>query len=106
MVTPTQIAETLLAEQRFTRVLTITNGGAGPLVFTLTESVPAGWLGITPSSGILVPLGSAAISVSLDAAGDMTWVSDTAVLNHQPEPSFMRRIEDWFLSLLPIEDEL
>lgn len=44
--------------------------------------------------------------VQLNDAGEMIWVSDQAVLNHQPEPSFMRRIEDWFLSLLPIEDEL
>ena len=28
------------------------------------------------------------------------------VLDHQPEPSYMRRIEDWFFSLLPMEDEL
>ena len=44
--------------------------------------------------------------VSLDDNGEMTWTSDDVVLDHQPEPSFMRRIEDWFLSLLPIEDEL
>ena len=44
--------------------------------------------------------------VRLDDGGGLVWVSDEAVLNHQPEPSFMRRIEDWFLSLLPIEDEL
>jgi len=44
--------------------------------------------------------------VRLDESGKMVWVSDDAVLDHQPEPSFMRRIEDWFLSLLPLEDEL
>ena len=38
--------------------------------------------------------------------GDLVWVSDGIVLDHQPEPSYMRRIEDWFLSLLPMEDEL
>ena len=44
--------------------------------------------------------------VRLDEDGGMVWVSDSAVLDHQPEPSFMRRIEDWFLSLLPLEEEL
>ena len=38
--------------------------------------------------------------------GRMTWASDDEVLDHQPEPSYMRRIEDWFLSLLPLEEEL
>ncbi len=42
----------------------------------------------------------------LDEAGQVSWVSDDAVLNHQPTPSYMRRIEDWFLTLLPIEDEM
>ena len=44
--------------------------------------------------------------VRLDDAGGMVWVSDEAVLEHQPESSFMRRIEDWFLSLLPLENEM
>ena len=38
--------------------------------------------------------------------GIMTWVSDDEVLQHQPTHSYMRRIEDWFLTLLPIEDEM
>jgi putative cardiolipin synthase len=38
--------------------------------------------------------------------GRMTWVSDDEVLQHQPTHSYMRRIEDWFLTLLPIEDEM
>lgn len=41
-----------------------------------------------------------------DDSGRMTWVSDDEVLRHQPTHSYMRRIEDWFLSLLPIEDEM
>ena len=41
-----------------------------------------------------------------DKQGRMTWVSDDAVLLHQPTPSFMRRIEDWFLTLIPLEDEM
>ena len=44
--------------------------------------------------------------VQLDERGEMLWVSDSAVLDHQPDPSFMRRIEDWFLSKLPIENEM
>ena len=38
--------------------------------------------------------------------GDLTWVSDETVLQHQPSHHFMRRIEDWFLTLLPIENEM
>ena len=44
--------------------------------------------------------------LQLDEAGRITWVSDDEVLQHQPTSSFMRRIEDWFLTLLPIEDEM
>jgi len=44
--------------------------------------------------------------LQLDGDGRMTWVSDDEVLNHQPTHSYMRRIEDWFLTLLPIEDEM
>jgi len=38
--------------------------------------------------------------------GRMTWISDDEVVQHQPTHSYMRRIEDWFLTLLPIEDEM
>jgi len=41
-----------------------------------------------------------------DDSGQITWVSDDEVLRHQPADSYMRRIEDWFLTLLPIEDEM
>jgi putative cardiolipin synthase len=41
-----------------------------------------------------------------DEDGRITWVADDEVLQHQPTHSYMRRIEDWFLSLLPIEDEM
>jgi putative cardiolipin synthase len=44
--------------------------------------------------------------VQMGEEGELVWVSDDVVLNHQPEPSFMRRIEDWFLSLLPLESEM
>ena len=37
-----------------------------------------------------------------DEDGRMTWISDDEVLDHQPTSSHMRRIEDWFLSLLPM----
>lgn len=36
----------------------------------------------------------------------ISWVSDKGTLDHQPTHSFMRRIEDWFLTLLPIENEM
>jgi putative cardiolipin synthase len=42
----------------------------------------------------------------LNDDGRVIWVSDDAVLDHQPTHSFMRRIEDWFLSRLPLEDEM
>ena len=38
--------------------------------------------------------------------GKITWVSDKETLDHQPTHSYMRRIEDWFFSLLPIENEM
>ena len=44
--------------------------------------------------------------LSLGRDGKVRWQSDTEVLDHQPTHSFMRRIEDWFLTLLPIEDEM
>jgi len=44
--------------------------------------------------------------LSMDSDHRLTWTSDRGTLRHQPEPSFMRRIEDWFLSLLPIENEM
>jgi putative cardiolipin synthase len=44
--------------------------------------------------------------VELDPEGQMIWVGDDVTLKHQPSHHFMRRIEDWFLSLLPIEDEM
>ena len=44
--------------------------------------------------------------LELNAEQQMTWVSDSETLTRQPTHSFMRRIEDWFLSLLPIEGEM
>jgi len=42
----------------------------------------------------------------LDENGGVTWVSRGEVLTVQPAQSFMQNIEDWFLSLLPIEQEM
>jgi hypothetical protein len=33
-------------------------------------------------------------------------VADDTVLNEQPAESTLQRLEDWFLSILPIEDEM
>jgi len=44
--------------------------------------------------------------VSLDKDDKLTWSSDTEVVHHQPTHSYMRRLEDWFLAHLPIEDEM
>jgi putative cardiolipin synthase len=38
--------------------------------------------------------------------GDVYWRSSDQTLDSQPAASFMQRIEDWFFSHLPIEDEL
>jgi len=44
--------------------------------------------------------------LQLQADGRVTWASDKETLDHQPTHSFMRRIEDWFFSLIPIENEM
>ena len=44
--------------------------------------------------------------VSLDKDNELTWSSDSEVVHHQPTHSYMRRLEDWFLAHLPIEDEM
>jgi putative cardiolipin synthase len=38
--------------------------------------------------------------------GSLSWVADDTVLNEQPAESTLQRLEDWFLSILPIEDEM
>jgi len=45
-------------------------------------------------------------SLRISETGEVQWVSDEEVLNHQPTHSFMQQIEDWFFALLPIEDEM
>lgn len=45
-------------------------------------------------------------SLRMTADGGVQWVSGDVVLDEQPAASFMQRIEDWFLSHLPVEDEL
>jgi putative cardiolipin synthase len=44
--------------------------------------------------------------LQLDNNGHVIWVSDDETLTVQPRTSYMQRIEDWFFSHLPIEDEL
>lgn len=44
--------------------------------------------------------------LQLDAQQRITWTSASETILHQPTHSFMRRIEDWFFSLLPIENEM
>jgi putative cardiolipin synthase len=45
-------------------------------------------------------------SLQLNDDGKVQWVSGDLVLDAQPAASFMQRIEDWFLSHLPLEKEL
>ena len=50
--------------------------------------------------------GENAWRLELREDGDVYWVADDQVLDSQPAASFMQRIEDWFFSHLPMEDEL
>jgi putative cardiolipin synthase len=38
--------------------------------------------------------------------GRVIWVADDVVLDSQPADSDFQRLEDWFLSILPIEEEM
>jgi putative cardiolipin synthase len=40
------------------------------------------------------------------ADGRLAWVADDTILHDQPAESALQRLEDWFLSVLPIEDEM
>jgi putative cardiolipin synthase len=44
--------------------------------------------------------------LQMQADGTLNWVADDAVLDEQPAESTLQRLEDWFLSILPIEDEM
>jgi hypothetical protein len=38
--------------------------------------------------------------------GSLEWIADDAALHSQPAESTLQRLEDWFLSVLPIETEM
>jgi putative cardiolipin synthase len=42
----------------------------------------------------------------LSEQGDLNWVADDVVLDGQPSDSAFQNLEDWFLSLLPIEGKM
>jgi putative cardiolipin synthase len=44
--------------------------------------------------------------MGLDEEGGVIWVSHDVTLTEQPAASMLQRIEDWFFSHLPIENEL
>jgi hypothetical protein len=44
--------------------------------------------------------------VQSTADGSLRWVADDAVLDSQPAASTFQRLEDWFLSHLPIAGEM
>lgn len=44
--------------------------------------------------------------LQLDEDGKVVWVSHDVTLTEQPAASMLQRIEDWFFSHLPLEDEL
>jgi putative cardiolipin synthase len=45
-------------------------------------------------------------SVQMLDDGDLQWVSDDTVLNHQPAESLFQRLEDWFIGFLPIDSQM
>jgi putative cardiolipin synthase len=45
-------------------------------------------------------------SLRLDERGRVLWIAGDQMLTAQPAESYMQRIEDWFLSHLPLEAEL
>ena len=51
-------------------------------------------------------LGENAWRLALQEDGRVFWMANDHRLESQPATSFMQRIEDWFFSHLPIEDEL
>lgn len=50
--------------------------------------------------------GANAWQLELTADQKVQWVGDDMVLTVAPANSFMQRLEDWFLALLPLEDEM
>jgi putative cardiolipin synthase len=44
--------------------------------------------------------------LQLQPDGHVAWVADDVVLHEQPAESALQRLEDWFLGILPIEDEM
>ena len=38
--------------------------------------------------------------------GELSWDGGDVILHDQPAESELQRLEDWFLSILPIEDEM
>ena len=44
--------------------------------------------------------------LNIDQHGRVSWVSDYITLDSMPAAGFMQRIEDWFFSLLPLDEEL
>jgi putative cardiolipin synthase len=44
--------------------------------------------------------------LKFDGGGRVIWVSQEVTMTEQPAASMLQRIEDWFFSHLPMEDEL
>jgi putative cardiolipin synthase len=44
--------------------------------------------------------------LQLQPDGHVAWVADDVVLHEQPAESALQRLEDWFLGILPIEEEM
>lgn len=44
--------------------------------------------------------------LQVQADGRLAWVAEDTVLHEQPAESALQVLEDWFLSILPIEDEM
>jgi putative cardiolipin synthase len=44
--------------------------------------------------------------LQIDSDGKIIWISDDAVLDELPADTAFQRLEDWFIGLLPLEEEL
>lgn len=45
-------------------------------------------------------------AVQLDESQELVWVNDSERISHPPSDSLFQQMEDWFIGLLPIDDEM
>jgi putative cardiolipin synthase len=74
------------------------------IVFVGSANLDPRSLRINTEMGLLVL--SERFNENVRAALEVFWVANDQTLQSQPATSFTQRIEDWFFSHLPLEDEL